>query len=842
MWHVRDRIGTWLFGVLAVLILTASLQGADAKELATTEPLFSRHVVPLLSRLGCNAGICHGAVQGQNGFRLTLFGADPTLDYSRMVREFGGRRLNRTDPDSSLLLLKASGLVAHQGGKRTNSDSREYQLIRDWIARGARLDESARSQLQQLRVTPAQQTIKAGEIYQLRVEATFADRSVEDVTGLCTFESVDQEVAAVDQTGKVVARSRGDSALIVRYRSDPVVAHVVVSGSGTEPFPAVPENNFIDQHVLAKLKLLSILPSDLCDDATFLQRASLDVTGELPAPEEIRAFLADKNPNKRARKADELLDRPGHALVWATTFCDLLKPSYRGDFGFAEPAEVRRFHEWIRARLQENLPYDQLVERILIATSREGRPAGDWIAEIHAIIDENAKNTHELNAYSQRKTLDLYWQRPGATGVRGTVQLAHAFLGLRLECAQCHRHPHDIWQQDDLLSFANFFQRVSNGSTPEMAKAAEPLTKESKEFREQSKKLLDQAKDKKLSKEEADRLRIDASDLDAKARAKEEAGKRLRSTEIHVTTRASPASVSSPLGTLVSSKYRLLGEAKAVDIPADQDPRAVVVAWLRQPDNPFFARAIVNRIWAHYLGRGIVDPPDHLSPLNPPTHPQLLDELAQGFVKSGYDLKWVHRAILNSRTYQLDSRTNASNRLDTRNYASFYRRRLSAELLVDAINHATGGQESYPQELRLPPGVRAIGIAGEMKADARDSKASALAYALNIFGRPQRSPDVQCDCERDTAPTIVQLLYLANHPAVRAKINADDGRPAQVARQSADDARRVEEVFLWTVCRLPTMAEQKTCQEHLKASASLEKGLQGIMWSLLNTREFLLIH
>jgi hypothetical protein len=827
------------------LMVVAALGGQE--ELRAAEPLFSRHVVPLLSKAGCNAGACHGAVKGQNGFRLTLFGADPALDHERLVRENGGRRLNLTNADASLFLLKASGAVPHEGGRRLTRGTPDYEIVRAWIAGGARADDPGKSRVTRLSVEPRQQTVKSGSSYSVRVRADFADGSSEDVTALCTFDSIDRDVATVDASGTVVARAAGDASIVVRYRAEPVMALVVVPGAEAGAFPEEAPAGFVDRHIVDKLRKLTIQPSEVCDDATFLRRVSLDVTGALPTPEEVRKFLEDQAPDKRARKIDELLRRPGHAALWATKFCDLLKPTgYSGNYGFNEPADARRFYEWLRARLAENLPYDQLAERILTATSREGRAAEDWIQEVKEMAEESAGGGSDLPAYARRKTLDLYWQREGSTGVKGTIQVAHAFLGLRLECAQCHRHPHDVWQQSDLLDFANFFTRISaagyNGSAPEIAKAAEPMTKEAKELRDRAKKLADQAKDKNLAKAEADKLTAEANALNVKARALEEAGKRLKGTEIHTNVKGASASVSSPLGTQKSERLRLLGAAEPSRIAAGEDPRAAVVAWLRRPDNPFFARAIVNRVWAHYFGRGIVDPPDHLSPLNPPSHPELLQELADGFIKNGYDLRWLHRTILSSRTYQRSSRTNASNRHDTRNYASFYRRRLSAEVLVDAIDHATAGSETFPPELRLPAGARAIELAGEMKADPNNARASALAYALLVFGRPLRNPEVQCDCERETAPTITQLLYLASHPVVREKLAAAEGRPAQIVKQCDDNGRRVEEAFLWTLSRLPTAQEKQACLDYLKDSATPQKGVEGLMWSLLNTREFLLNH
>jgi hypothetical protein len=823
-----------------VLILSGPSFAADP---LPSVPLFSRHVVPLFSRLGCNAGACHGAVKGQNGFRLSLFGADPATDHQRLLREAAGRRLNLNNPDNSLLLLKATGRVAHQGGARMARGSAEHAILRNWIAAGAQLDAIEKSLVTRLTVAPDQKSLKQGERYPLRVTALFADGSSEDVTALCSFESANKELARIDPSGQVQALGVGDTALIARYRAEPVVALLVVPREGKEAFPNVTPLTFIDKHILNKLRRLNIHPSELSDDATFLRRVSLDVTGLPPTPEEVRAFLADRRADKRRKKIDELLDRPGYSALWATKFCDILRPSgFDGRHGFTEEAETRRFYEWLRARVRENTPYDRLTERILLATSREGRSAEDWAKEVQALVGENAARTADLKAYAGRNTLDLYWQR-GSGGVKATMQVAHSFLGLRLECAQCHRHPHDVWQQDDLLSLANFFMRVSQPGTsppaPTIAKEADRRVKEAKELKDRAKKLGDKAKDKSMAKADVAKLQAEVKSLYEKAQVMETVARRLKATEIHTRGKASFASVTSTLGKQESKRFRLLGDTKASNIPDDKDPREVVMAWLRRPDNPYFARAIVNRIWAHYLGRGIIDPPDHLSPLNPASHPELLTELCADFIKSGYDLKHLHRTILRSRTYQQSAKTNATNRGDTSNYASFYLRRLPAEVLVDALNHATGGRETYPPNLYLPTGVRALEVAGS--AGTEQAQAS-LRYAFQIFGRPMRSPDGQCDCERDTKPTIVQTLYLTNHPAVQQKIASPRGRIAQIIKDISDEGKRIEELYLWTLSRLPADEERQTCVKYVKDSWSPQRGLEDVLWSLLNTKEFLLNH
>jgi len=829
----------WRRYLIGLFTLTAIAAPAAAQPFSE-DTRFSRHIVPHFSRLGCNAGTCHGAVKGQNGFRLTLFGADPALDHQRLVREVGGRRLNFQDPARSLLLLKATGQIAHEGGKRLGVGTIEYQLLRDWIKAGAPLDRPEASASPRLTMVPSSQSLKPGETRQIQVKALFADQTTEDVTAFCTFESRDGAVVHVDSTGKVKALDIGDTIVIARFRGDPVMAQILVPAEPRGEFPAIKDHNDIDRHVLAKLRRLNINPADLCDDATFLRRVSLDVTGALPAPAEIRVFLADKNPDKRAKKIDDLLNRPGYAALWATKFSDILRPSqFDVKNGLNENASARRTYEWLRARLQENTPYDQLTERILLATSAEGRPGEQWVQEVQVHLAEDAAKNAALQGYAKRRTLDLYWQRPSAAGVKGTLQIAHAFLGLRMECAQCHRHPHDVWQQDDLLSFANFFMPIGGAASPEIAKQADALTAQAKQLRENVKKLSAKTKDKDLSKEESAKLKDDIKHASDKAQLLDSTAKRLRGTEVRVLTKAPFASVSSTLGNQKSETFRLLGQKDASKSAAGSDPRAAVMAWLRRPDNPYYSKAIVNRVWAHYFGRGIIDPPDHLSPFNPATHPELLAELSADFIKHGYDLKYLHRLILNSRTYQQSAKTNATSKHDATNYASFYLRRIPAEVLVDAVNHATFAKETYPPELFVPANALAVEVAGSV---GNDQKKATLHYSFHIFGRPLRNPEVQCDCERDATVTVVQALFLANHPTIQAKIAAPDGRVARIAKEQLDPRKAIEETYLWTLSRPPTETEVQTCIGYLKASPSHQRGLEDVMWSLLNTREFQLNH
>jgi hypothetical protein len=841
-----------LFALASIFIASAravTLAADETDSQSTSTPLFSRHVAPLLSRLGCNGGTCHGAVQGKNGFRLSLFGASPAADYEQLVRAESARRINRVAPENSLLLLKATGQVAHGGGKVTPVGSIEYEILRRWIIAGAPLDQTDSSRVVALNVTPTEHTVQTGQRYSLRVEAKFADGSVEDVTQLCSFESLDTHVAAVAQSGDVVATGVGDTALIVRYRAEPSMTMIAVPRASAEAFPEVAASNFVDEHIRAKLRRLNIPPSALADDETFLRRLRLDVTGELSQPDEVRAFLADSDPQKRTKKIEQLLGESGHAAVWTLKFCDLLKA---GEFGVYADAikledDAPRFQQWVRARLEENLPYDQFVERILTATSREGRSVEEWAKEIDGLFAGATDERKDVELYSQRKTLDLYWLRGSASGVPGTLQVAHSFLGLRLECAQCHRHPHDVWQQDDLLSFANFFTRVrkpgfqgdNEKKFPELGAINKQLTEEAKSLAEQAKKMKEE-KGKELDAKENEGLKKEVAEMERRSKYLVEVGRRVMHAEVrHLDDDATAknfASVTSPLGTQSSLQFRLLGETEAADVTKDQDPRLLVAEWLRRPDNPFFAKAIVNRVWAHYFGRGIVDPPDNLSPFNPATHPELLDELCRQFIANRYDLKWLHRTILGSRTYQQSSMATAANEMDRANYAYFYYRRLPAEVLLDAMNQATGTSENMDMKYNhWPDKIKAVEIPYAPRNEF-------VKFMLEHFGRPERNSAAQCDCERDTNASVLQVLSFANHPRIRQKIADPSGHAARIVKEMLDDTKRIEETFLLTLGRLPDDGERDACLNFLGAANSPEEGLQAVMWSLLNTREFVLQH
>lgn len=390
---------------------------------------FRNDSLPVLTRAGCNTGSCHGAARGKDGFRLSLFGYDPAGDHWRITREQAGRRIDLAAPAQSLLLLKATGQVRHTGGARFAPDGPEAALLTEWLAAGAPQDPADLPELTGIALAPPDSTLLAGRgRQQLVVTATYSDGTDRDVTALAALQSSDGSVAAIDSHGAAVAGQRGEALVTARFGAFVVGATVLVVPD--EPgfrFPAGEDEHPVDRHVAAKLRRLRQLPAPVIDDAAFLRRAALDVIGRLPEPEEVEAFLADPRPDKRARAVDALLDRKEFAELWTLLWADrlLVRSSER-----VSPKAALRYAGWIQARIAGGVPLDAMVRELLTA---------------------------EGGTFEQPAT-NFYQAEPD--GLRLAENVAQVFLGIRLQCAQCHDHPFDRWTQDDYYGWAAFFSQV----------------------------------------------------------------------------------------------------------------------------------------------------------------------------------------------------------------------------------------------------------------------------------------------------------------------------------------------------------------------------------------------
>lgn len=726
-----------------------SAQPGPDRAVGATVPSFRNDVVPILTRQGCNQGSCHGKGAGQNGFRLSLRGYDPESDYRWITREFNGRRIEAASPEMSLLLRKPTGEAPHEGGRIFDRDSREYRVILDWLKAGAPGPKKDDPKVVRLELSPGGRVMKPGDQQQLVAEAEFSDGSRRDVTWLTRFDSNDAGMLGVTPEGLVTARRAGETAIRASFQTEVAVAVCTAPyANKVDPARFATRANFIDEHVFAKLAALNIEPSDDCTDAEFIRRAFLDAAGTLPTADEVRAFLADKAPDKRARLIDSLLDRPEFVDYWTQFLCDLFQNRKERDHDVRGTKGVRAMHEWVRRQVAGNRPWDQIARDVLTATGS----AGESPAVGYYIVTVGEHREPEKSEV--------------------VASVAQAFLGTRIGCAQCHNHPLERYTQDDFYHFAGFFSRV-RFDRKEMKKGETVLT---------------------VSHPEPNQNK-------------------------------SPVGVRQPrTGEFLTAQPL---DRSAVELKPGDDPRQKLAEWMTDPRNEYFAGAMVNRVWRHYLGVGLVEPVDDLRATNPPSNPALWRALVSEFVRNKYDLKHLMRLVLNSRTYQLSSTTRATNETDPRFYSHYYARRLPAEVMLDAISQATGVPDRFPG---YPVGLRAV----QLPDPGLNS------YFLSLFGRSERV--TACACERNGEVTMPQLLHLQNGESVVQKTRSADGRLAKWLKEMNDPDRVMDEMCLTTVSRLPTEDERRAVKALLAQGDPKEEVFRDLFWALLNSKTFAFNH
>lgn len=739
--------------VAIVLSISASRASEDSSDGASASGRqairFGADVVPLLTKLGCNGGGCHGKATGQNGFRLSLLGFEPELDFDSIVREGRGRRLTLAAPDSSLLLQKATARTPHGGGRRLDDASDDYRLLRDWIAQGAPGPRADDPRVERIELAPTERALSRDATQQLRVVAHFSDGSQRDVTRQAVYQANDEEVATVDSAGLVTTRGRaGLAAVMARYGEQvatfrlavPLVSEpqaVAAVNSQLDSLERRLGDSFVDRLLVRQWRQLAIVPSPLADDATFLRRATIDICGTLPTPDEVRQFLADARPDKRARLIDRLLERPEYATYFALKWADILQNRGAGYSTSKQRAGTTLFAGWIRDSLAANKPYDQFVTEILTASGRQSEhPPALWYRTVR-------KPTEYVESVAQ------------------------AFLGTRIQCAQCHHHPAERWSQADYFGLAAVFARV--GRKGGFADAEVP-------------------------------------------------------TDEIIYLKDSGETVHPRTGQPLPP--RALG-GREFPLGLYDDPRQSLARWMTSPDNPFFARTMANRMWAHFLGRGIIHPIDDARSTNPPSDPDLLDALARDFATNRYDVKRLIRLITNSHAYQLDSAPQSGNAGDIQSFARFYPRRLSAEVLLDGISQALDEPTRFPG---VPAGTRAIELPDENVA----------AHFLDVFGRPGRL--TACECERVDSPALNQALELVNSAEIQRKLTATTGFAQRLATEERTPEERVREAFLRVLGRLPSEKDLQTGVEFFQSEPDRNEACRSLLWALLATNEFLFNH
>lgn len=700
---------------------------------------FRNDVMPHLVAAGCAAGGCHSKPDGQNNFQLSVFGFDSGHDYHEIVRDNRGRRISRSAPEESLLLKKATGVIPHEGGRRFGNTSDAYRTIVEWIRQGAPYSVADEAKLKSIALAPLTTTYAKESRHQLKITATYSDKSTRDVTALTEYLSQNQEIATVDRTGLIkVGNLSGEGVVVVRYMGHVEIVRITVPSGKTLPsekFAALPVNNEIDTLVYARLEQMGILPSDGCTDEEFIRRVSLDLVGRLPSAERVRSFLADTRAEKRQYLVDELLQDPNYADHWAVVWGDLIRPNPSR----VGVKPVYLLDEWIRDSFRRNKPYDQMVRELLTAKG----------------------SSHDYGPVAMF--------RDKRDPVDTSSFVSQIFLGVRLDCAKCHHHPNEKWSQEDYYQLAAFFAQMKRKGQGISA----PISGEPEYWWYGGK-----------------------------------------------------GSISHP----VSGAAMVPKAPDGPEMPYDgkQDPREQLADWMVDKDNPFFAKAIVNRIWSHLLGRGIVDPVDDQRISNPPSNEALLDFLAKDFADNGYDFKHLLRRIANSRIYQLSSRPNEHNVSDNRNYSRFLKRRLGAEVLLDAVNDLTAVKDSFGG---MPAGSRAV----------QTWNVKLSSDFLDAFGRPNASEE--CPCERDRKSSVVQALHLMNSNALQGKLKNPAGRAVKLSKTKLSDPEVVHEIYLAAYSRTPSDEELSHSIRFLESRATeRQSAIEDLMWSLINSAEFVFNH
>ena len=762
-------------------------------------PSFRQDIEPLLTRAGCNMGACHGKLAGQNGFKLSLRGYAPELDYSWLITDLSGRRINPVFPNDSLLILKALAKVPHEGRQRFPEGSRYHQTLVDWMDARVPGPDTNETDAVRMEILPGNRTLRVGETQQLLARAFYQNGRTRDVTWLAQFFSNEETTASVTPDGLVKALRHGETSIRVHFQGQVEVVTMTIpyeNRVASREFAKV--KGPLDTAVFAKLKALDIPPSPECDDGAFLRRASLDVIGTLPSPAEVRAFLADRSKDKRALLVERLLASPEFVDYWTLQLADLLQNRKERDHDVRGVKGVRSFHAWLRGRVARNQPWNELAHDILTARGS--------VAD-HPEIGYFIYNVGEKRNIEESETPDA---------------VAQSFLGTRIGCARCHNHPLEKYTQDDFYHFAAFFSKVQM-KRMEPDKGETFLNVSSREEEEQLKRVVEA--EKSFTEATNAVMKAEGPDLEKARKKMTEQEKKVDEARLQL----QKVSLKMPTVTQPRTKKPMAPQPldrQVVKFEPGEDPREQLAEWMTNPRNPQFSGAMVNRIWKHFLGVGLVEPVDDLRASNPPSNPELWKWLNSEFVQGGHDLKHLMRLILNSRVYQASSATRRGNETDKKFYSHYYARRLPAEVMLDAIALATG----VPDEFKgYPVGTRAVQL----------PEPGVSSYFLSLFGRSDRV--TACACERNGEVTLPQLLHLQNGDATVKKVAAGNERLKALVNGGPDDGKVIEELFLATLNRFPAEAEVGAVKKAL-AGGDREEGLRDLFWALLNSKEFAFNH
>ena len=692
---------------------------------------FKLDVMPVFMKANCNTGSCHGAASGKDGFRLSLFGFDPNGDHHRITHELPGRRINLAIPEDSLMVTKSIGAVPHTGGSRFSKDSEYYTTLVRWLKAGGENDKGEVPKVLSVELYPRNAVLDGdGTTQRLTARATYSDGTDRDVTSLAVFLSNNDTSATVSQDGVVTAHERGESFIMARFETHTVGRQFITLPKGLQySDPKTPEFNYVDTLIYNKLKKLRIIPSEICTDEVFLRRSYLDICGILPTVEEYHRFMDSKDEKKREALVDELLNRKEFVEVWVMKWAELLQIRTSNQISYKS---MLRYYNWVQDKIARNVPTDQMVRELL------GSNGGTF---------QNAATNYYQNERDTLKTSE---------------NVAQVFMGMRIQCAQCHNHPFDRWTMDDYYSFAAFFSQIGR--------------------------------------------------------------KRAEDPRELIIYNSGGGEVKHLVGGRVMAPKFLGGEVPDVK---GKDRRVIMADWLASPQNPYFATNLANIVWAHFLGKGIIDQVDDVRVSNPPVNKELLDDLGRRFTEYNYDFKKLVRDICLSRVYQHSTATNETNKKDSRNFSHAALRRVRAEVLLDAITQVTDTKNKFQG---LPLGARAVQVAN----------GNTSTYFLTTFGRAKRT--TVCSCEVFMEPNLSQALHLLNGDTVNSKITQGKLVPSRLA-ESQTPQQILEELYIRCLTRKPTAEEMASLKEVVAVDqAQQQQILEDIFWAVMNSREFVFNH
>lgn len=703
---------------IALHVIYASMASCDAP--AKAEAIdFETQVIPILTRQGCNAGSCHGAAIGRGGFKLSLLGSNGARDYDAIVQQLEGRRVNLASPEKSLLLRKPSEQIGHEGGAALPDDSQAFALVLRWISEGARRRDDRK--LTSLDVAPEDQILsRPGDSVSIKVTARFSTGETSDVTDWTVLQPGDPDAVSIHRSGRqITVHRRGVHIVIARFLDRVLPIRLTIPMHDAEPSQksASLPGNRIDQFIDGQLRKLKLHASPTVDDWRFVRRVTLDLTGRLPQPEDIRSFVQQTSDDKRGKLVRKLLDSDSFADYWALKWANQLGI----DSKQLQPEGATAYHHWLAARLRADAPFDATA-RMMLTSSGDG-------------FVDGAVN----------------FLRSGSSPGELAEQASRAFLGVRLRCANCHDHPLDHWKQDDYHGLAAIFAKIRRGRVVTVAERGEVTH---------------------------------------------------------------PATGQPAVPRIPSQHY----------LDETVDGRLALADWLTSPDNPYFAKAAVNRLWKQLMGRGLVDPVDDLRSTNPASHPELLDWLAADFVANGFRVKHTIELICNSNAYQRESEVLAANEMDEAFYSHALIKTLEAEVIADAIADVTGvplrvGKDVIPRAVAL--------------TDNRLNIPS-----LDVLGRCDR----EHTCTETGEVSLSRSLHLINGELINKRLVARSGRLSSLLERIPDDAQLLDEIFLLTLAR-PDVSSTQYWQQQLATIAGAKREsraefFQDLMWSLLTSRSF----